>query len=133
MCGIAGRAHAGQLAPLDWDAARGALAHRGPDGSGYQSASGAGWSWELLHTRLAINDLSPAGNQPLTNADGSLVMVFNGEIYNYPELRRRCEGEGSTFRSHMDGEVILQLWEKHGSKTLALLNGIFSVAIANTI
>jgi len=89
-------------------------------------------SWDLAHTRLSIVDLSSAGEQPMQNEDGSLVMVFNGEIYNSPELRRYCEAKGHRFSSSMDGEVILHLWEIEGSACLARLNGIFAVAIAST-
>ena len=88
--------------------------------------------WELGHTRLSIVDLSTAGNQPMANEDGTLVMVFNGEIYNSPELRRLCEAKGHTFRSEMDGEVILHLWEMEGVAALGRLNGIFAVAMADT-
>jgi asparagine synthase (glutamine-hydrolysing) len=68
----------------------------------------------------------------MANQDQSLVMVFNGEIYNYPALRQFCEGKGSRFRSNMDGEVILHLWEMEGPDCLARLNGIFAVAMAST-
>lgn len=68
----------------------------------------------------------------MENDDGSLVMVFNGEIYNSPELRRFCESKGHRFSSSMDGEVILHLWEMEGAACLARLNGIFAVAIAST-
>ena len=68
----------------------------------------------------------------MANEDGSLVMVFNGEIYNSPELRRYCEAKGHTFRSAMDGEVILHLWEMEGDACLRRLNGIFAVAVAST-
>jgi asparagine synthase (glutamine-hydrolysing) len=68
----------------------------------------------------------------MENEDGSLVMVFNGEIYNSPDLRRYCEAKGHRFSSSMDGEVILHLWEMEGSACLQRLNGIFAVAIANT-
>jgi len=87
----------------------------------------------LAHTRLSIVDLSAAGDQPMENEDGSLVMVFNGEIYNSPELRRECESKGHRFRSSMDGEVILHLWEMEGPSCLARLNGIFAVAVADSV
>jgi asparagine synthase (glutamine-hydrolysing) len=86
----------------------------------------------LGHTRLSIVDLSPAGEQPMENEDGSLVMVFNGEIYNSPELRQYCEAKGHRFRSTMDGEVIVHLWEMEGAACLGRLNGIFAVAVADT-
>jgi asparagine synthase (glutamine-hydrolysing) len=83
------------------------------------------------HTRLAINDLSPDGAQPMTLDDVELCMIFNGEIYNYPELRKHCELRGRRFRSRMDGEVILHLWALEGPSALAKLNGIFAVAMAD--
>jgi asparagine synthase (glutamine-hydrolysing) len=89
-------------------------------------------SWAFAHTRLAINDLSPAGDQPMSTDDGSLVMVFNGEIYNAPQLRTHCERRGRQFRSSMDGEVILHLWALDGPACLNRLNGIFAVALADT-
>jgi len=109
-----------------------AVAHRGPDAEGLRRWSGTNASWALGHTRLAINDLSTAANQPMTNEDDTLVMVFNGEIYNSPELRRHCEAHGHAFRSRSDGEVILHLWEMEGSTCLRRLNGIFAVALAST-
>jgi asparagine synthase (glutamine-hydrolysing) len=69
----------------------------------------------------------------MANEDGSLVMVFNGEIYNSPDLRRICEAKGHRFSSSMDGEVILHLWEMEGARCLARLNGIFAVAVASTV
>ncbi len=133
MCGIAGQLMRGagpaEAAASDFTP----LAHRGPDGHGRRSWSGAHASWRLLHTRLSIVDLSDAGAQPMENEDGSLVMVFNGEIYNSPDLRRYCEARGHRFRSKMDGEVILHLWEIEGAASLGRLNGIFAVAVASTI
>lgn len=131
MCGIAGAVALGPstaLGPTTLDA----LAHRGPDAQADRRWSGARSSWHLAHTRLSIVDLSASGEQPMQNADGSLVMVFNGEIYNSPELRRYCEAKGHRFSSTMDGEVILHLWEMEGSACLARLNGIFAVAVAST-
>lgn len=86
----------------------------------------------MQHTRLAIVDLSEAGSQPMENEDGSLLLSFNGEIYNSKELRRECERAGHRFRSSMDGEVILHLYEEHGPESFARLNGIFAFALANT-
>jgi asparagine synthase (glutamine-hydrolysing) len=88
---------------------------------------------QLAHTRLAINDLTPAGNQPVTDESDRFAMVFNGEIYNSPELRRHCEARGHRFRSHMDGEVIVHLYEDEGVAAFKRLNGIFAVAIADRL
>lgn len=132
MCGIAGVAAPGQAAALGPQTAS-ALRHRGPDAGSSLAWRGSRSSWDLAHTRLSIVDLSSAGEQPMASEDGSLVMVFNGEIYNSPDLRRFCEAKGHRFSSSMDGEVILHLWEMEGADCLRRLNGIFAVAIANTV
>ncbi|MGZ4790799.1 MAG: asparagine synthase (glutamine-hydrolyzing) [Ilumatobacteraceae bacterium] len=126
MCGISGVA--GRQA--DWT--NDVLAHRGPDGAALVRLDLGGVPAALHHSRLAIVDLTPAGDQPITNEDGRYVMVFNGEIYNHLELRAFCESKGHTFSSRMDGEVILHLWEMEGAQCLRRLNGIFAVAIADT-
>lgn len=130
MCGIAGvvgpNRNGKHADPFE------ALAHRGPDARGHRALAGEGWAWELFHTRLSIVDLSSAGEQPISNEDGSLLMIFNGEIYNSDELRSHCLAGGHTFRSSMDGEVILHLWETEGIQSLNRLNGIFALAIGNT-
>lgn len=127
MCGIAGRAGPrGSWVP---DQALAALAHRGPDAAGVDELQNGDWSCTVTHTRLAINDLSDSGDQPLYNEDETLALVFNGEIYNSPELRRHCEAKGHTFRSRSDGEVILHLWEDEGPAALRKLNGIFAFAL----
>lgn len=131
MCGIAGTTSRGPSAALGAPTLA-ALRHRGPDAQSSMAWSGEGSSWALVHSRLSIVDLSAAGEQPMANEDGSLVMVFNGEIYNSPELRRYCEAKGHTFRSSMDGEVILHLWEMEGDACLRRLNGIFALAMAST-
>lgn len=127
MCGIAGRA--GPRGSWDARPALAALAHRGPDASGLDDLQHGDWSCTIAHTRLAINDLTDSGNQPLFNEDETLALVFNGEIYNSPELRRLCEAKGHTFRSRSDAEVILHLWEDEGSGALQRLNGIFAFAL----
>jgi len=109
------------------------LALRGPDGKGTAGWSREGWSVALAHTRLAINDLTEAGAQPIAGGNGRFAMVFNGEIYNYPELRDECEARGHVFTSHMDGEVILHCFEDDGPAGFAKLNGIFAVAILDTL
>lgn len=129
MCGIAGVI--GDERALDVAAVQHALRHRGPDSAGHATGSGPDGAWRFVHTRLAINDLSPAGDQPLSSEDGRVSMIFNGEIYNSPELRQWCEARGHRFASHSDGEVIVHLWEEVGTKAFAMLNGIFAVALVD--
>jgi len=127
MCGIAGRA--GPRGSWVSDRPLTALAHRGPDAAGVDEFQIGDWSCHIAHTRLAINDLTDNGDQPLYNEDETLALVFNGEIYNSPELRRHCEAKGHKFRSRSDGEVILHLWEDEGTAALRRLNGIFAFAL----
>ena len=122
MCGIAGYL-GGHAAPLLQEMI-GAIAHRGPDGQGLRTEGRVG----LAHARLAILDLSPAGAQPMADAACRVTLVFNGEIYNFRELRRRLEGEGVAFRGHSDTEVLVELLARHGEKCLPWLNGIFAFA-----
>jgi len=130
MCGIAGIASATRDAPSSVEVeARvrrmiGRLAHRGPDGEGVESLAGCA----LAHRRLAIIDLSPAGSQPMANEDGTLRVVFNGEIYNHVELRRDLEPR-HPFRSRSDTEVILHLYEEKGDALVESLRGMFAFAL----
>ncbi len=101
------------------------LTHRGPDDRGTFEEPGVG----LGHRRLSIIDLSPAGRQPMANEDGSLLIVYNGEIYNFKELRKGLEERGHVFISHTDTEVILHLYEEKKEKCLADLRGMFAFAI----
>ncbi len=105
------------------------LHHRGPDAAGHRIVELPQGSAELFTTRLAIQDLSDAGSQPFRSADGRFTLVYNGEIYNYPQLRAECESHGDVFRSDMDGEVLLHLWHKHGVASLNRLNGIYALAL----
>jgi asparagine synthase (glutamine-hydrolysing) len=101
------------------------LSHRGPDDSGYWTAKDAA----LGHTRLAIIDLSQMAHQPMITQDGRYVLVFNGEIYNYRELRQRLEQDGEVFKSNSDTEVILLGYRKWGKNILKKLRGMFAFAI----
>lgn len=139
MCGIAGYV-AGQdrrpFAALQ-ASALGTLAHRGPDDAGWLTDTAAGSGappvdpgrWGLFHLRLSILDLSPLGHQPMSTPDGRYAIVFNGEVYNYVELRRELEQEGHTFRSHSDTEVLLHAFARWGSDCLWRLVGMFAFAI----
>lgn len=128
MCGICGTLNFETGREVDREAITRmtrSLAHRGPDGEGFHFDRGLG----LGHRRLAIIDLSEAGAQPMTNEDGSLWLVLNGEIYNYLELRRYLLGKGHRFRSNSDTEVILHLYEEEGLDCLTKLNGMFALAL----
>ena len=101
------------------------LEHRGPDDRGAHEEPGV----SLGHCRLSIIDLSSAGRQPMANEDGSLLVVFNGEIYNFAELREELVKRGHVFSSHTDTEVILHLYEEKGEACLADLRGMFAFAL----
>lgn len=100
------------------------LAHRGPDDEGIEYLNGAA----LGHRRLSIIDLT-GGHQPMFNASRSLAIVFNGEIYNYPSLKKQMEAEGRCFQTRSDTEVILHLYEKYGEDCVKYLDGMFAFAI----
>jgi asparagine synthase (glutamine-hydrolysing) len=103
-----------------------ALRRRGPDQLSHWSDDGAA-IW-LGHARLSIIDLSEAGNQPMHSPDGRLVMIYNGEIYNYRELRAELEEAGERFAGHSDSEVFLRLFMREGADCFSRLNGIFAAA-----
>ena len=127
MCGIAGFSnfHLQEGSEAELEAMGQAIYHRGPDAGGIYLDEQIG----LCHRRLSILDLSEAGNQPMYSADGSLVIVFNGEIYNFLEIRAELEQQGVTFKSHTDTEVILALYAREGVKCLEKLNGMFAFAL----
>ena len=102
---------------------------RGPDDRGTHLDAVGDWTVGLGHRRLAILDTSPAGRQPLGNEDGQVQIVFNGEIYNYRELRQELLEKGHKFSSNTDTEVIVHLWEEEGPALLTRLNGIFAFAL----
>ncbi len=127
MCGIAGVLYAdfgrSVSSSLLTDMGN-AIAHRGPDGEGTFRSGPIG----LVHRRLAIIDLE-GGRQPLSNEDESIYVVFNGEIYNYPELRRQLEKRGHVFRTNSDTEVLVHLYEDYGPELCTHLRGMFAFAI----
>jgi asparagine synthase (glutamine-hydrolysing) len=127
MCGIAGIFHVDVPKPVDPDrvaAMADTLAHRGPDGSGVWTAPGVG----LGHRRLSIIDVE-GSPQPMLSPDRRAVISFNGEIYNYREVRTELEGKGHRFRTAGDTEVILAAWRQWGPASLDRLNGMFAFAI----
>src|SRR5579864_1104228 len=134
MCGISGIASK-RLAPpnLRYTIERMArsLRHRGPDGTFVECFGPPQISHgvALGHNRLAIIDVSDAGREPMTNEDGTVWLVFNGEIYNFEELRPPLEDAGHRFHSRTDAEVIIHLYEQDGPSCVEKLNGIFAFAI----
>ncbi len=127
MCGIAGILHLGET-PASAAALKrmtDAIAHRGPDGEGLWFDGGVG----LGHRRLAIIDLSPGGRQPMATRDGRLVVSYNGELYNFRELRARLEARGYHFASRSDTEVLLYAWAEWGAEALDHFNGMFAFAL----
>ncbi|MFZ5530240.1 MAG: asparagine synthetase B, partial [Pseudomonadota bacterium] len=127
MCGIAGIFDTRGSRPVD-DALLArmnqAQFHRGPDEGGQHTEPGVG----LAHRRLSIIDLS-SGHQPLFNEDGSVVIVFNGEIYNFQPLAQELAALGHTFRTHSDTEVIVHAWEQWGEDCVRRLRGMFAFVI----
>lgn len=127
MCGISGVVNIGSAQTLR--VMNDKLVHRGPDGEGsiwFEELNGG-----FAHRRLSIIDLSPGGAQPMKNDSGTLWITFNGEIYNYRELRKELESLGVGFRSSSDTEVLLKAFEKWGVECLQKLNGMFAFAIAD--
>lgn len=132
MCGIAGK--------TDWNNSDSGILetvrsmnkkiyHRGPDNEGLLKLDGI----TLGHRRLSIIDLSEKGNQPMSTADGRYVCVYNGEVYNFPEIKIELLKHKINFRSHSDTEVILYAFEIYGTECFAKFNGMFSIAIWDTI
>ena len=130
MCGISGIAHSSRRG-IDVSEAvlvrmRDILRHRGPDDAGIFIEGRVG----LAHRRLSIVDLA-TGHQPMSNADGSVQIVFNGEIYNHAEQRSNLEARGHMFATHSDTEVIVRLYEEYGDRCVDYLRGMFAFAIWN--
>jgi asparagine synthase (glutamine-hydrolysing) len=134
MCGISGLATR-RFGDVDLQATiesmAGAIRHRGPDGTDFRCFGPPTISQgvALGHNRLAIIDVSEDGQEPMTNEDGTVWLVFNGEIYNFQDLRARLEPRGHRFRSRTDAEVIIHLYEDMGPSCIKEMNGIFAFAI----
>ncbi|HEY9872811.1 MAG TPA: asparagine synthase (glutamine-hydrolyzing), partial [Candidatus Obscuribacterales bacterium] len=130
MCGIAGiltnNSYQDNLEKLV-QRMQSALRHRGPDDKGIYISSDR--QIALAHTRLSILDLSPAGHQPMSTSDGRYWITFNGEIYNFAELRQSLITQGEQFQSQTDTEVILKLYQRHGEDCVKHLRGMFAFAI----
>jgi asparagine synthase (glutamine-hydrolysing) len=127
MCGIAALLNWGDPDALERMAA--VQRHRGPDDGGTWSSRFPGGWVGLASRRLAILDLSPAGHMPMASSDGNLQIVYNGEIYNFPQLRGFLESQGCRLRTRSDTEVILHLYDRYGEDCVTHLNGIFAFAI----
>ena len=125
MCGIAGVLDRGAPHEAAVQAMTAVLAHRGPDGSGIYATD----EITLGHRRLSIVDVSEANAQPFASADGQHVLVYNGEIYNFAEIRRTLEGEGIRFRTRGDTEVILESYRRWGAACLERFRGMFAFAL----
>ena len=130
MCGIVGKILA-QSPSLETrvmlDVMRDTMRHRGPDdaGSWWSSTGRVG----LAQRRLSIIDLSSHGHQPMSDKNGRYWIIYNGEIYNYPELKEELSGLGHTFSSHSDTEVILHAYMQWGKECLHKFNGMFAFLI----
>jgi asparagine synthase (glutamine-hydrolysing) len=132
MCGIAGivKIRGEMVEPSALSRLTNLLAHRGPDGAGHWFS--AERNVALGHRRLAIIDPGPGGKQPMLSADGRYVITFNGEIYNFLELRRELETLGAIFRTRSDTEVILAAWQAWQEGMLLRFNGMWALAIFDT-
>src|SRR5215471_7222979 len=127
MCGICGIVNFNVTHPIDrqvLERMTSAQAHRGPDDHGYFVEDNAG----LGHRRLSIIDLS-GGKQPIFNEDGSVVVVFNGEIYNYADLTKDLVAKGHTFATRSDTETIVHAYEEYGTECMRDFRGMFAVAV----
>lgn len=131
MCGIAGftRCWVAEDPERLLSAMGEAMQHRGPDASGIHVDDAIA----LVHRRLSILDLSPLGNQPMVSHCGRYIIVFNGEIYNFLELRKSLQQSGTTFTSQTDTEVLLELFAQEGAACLKKLNGMFAFAIWDNV
>src|SRR5262245_2285283 len=129
MCGICGelRFRGGPVDGATVRAMRDAMVHRGPDSDGVFTAESGGAG--LGFRRLRIIDLSANASQPMTNEDGSIHLVFNGEIYNYQSIRQGLVARGHRFISQSDTEVIVHLYEEKGPDAIADLDGMFAIGI----
>ena len=128
MCGICGKLYFDQtraVAPQELRRMAGTLAHRGPDGEGVWTSRNVGFG----QRRLAIIDLRTVAGQPMSNEDGMVWITFNGEIYNFHELRQELETKGHLFRTDSDTEVIVHAYEEYGRDCLSRLRGMFAFAI----
>ena len=130
MCGVAGfiNFNAEPASPVLLKKMTDAIEHRGPDGEGQWIEGPVG----IGHRRLSIIDLSPAGHQPMQTANGRFILSYNGEVYNFKEIRIELESAGVQFRSETDSEVVLQALANWGPSALNRFNGMFGLALWDT-
>ena len=133
MCGICGKIsfNGESISPELIRPMCAAIARRGPDDMGIflPEDNGFGVQAGLGHQRLSIIDLSAAGRQPMSNEDGTIWLTYNGEIYNYKDLRRELEAKGHRFRSDSDTEVVIHLYEEEGLEAVKRFNGMFAFGL----
>lgn len=128
MCGLLGVIGKSGIAPENMPAIASRLRHRGPDDCGIWHDQNV--HLLLAHNRLSVLDLSPAAHQPMLSSSGRYVLVYNGEIYNFPTLRKHLEQQGKCFKSNSDTEVLLEAIDSWGlEQTLATINGMFAFAL----
>ena len=130
ICGAVGITDEFQVSPEVVARMRDTMVHRGPDDAGAVNLSEQRVA--LGHRRLSIIDLSTAGRQPMSNEDGSVWLVFNGEIYNHEQLRQSLVSAGHRYRSHTDSETIIHLYEEEGPRCVEHLHGMFALGIWDT-
>jgi asparagine synthase (glutamine-hydrolysing) len=126
MCGIVGQLNFDNspISPVILKKMTDVISHRGPDGEGHWIEGNIGFG----HRRLSIIDLSPAGHQPMMSSDHRYVLSYNGEIYNFRELRTELESKGYWFRSQTDSEVVLSALAEWGTEAFLKFNGMFALA-----
>ena len=127
MCGIAGiiNIDGKPVSSLILNKMIDSIKHRGPDGNGFYADKNIGFG----HCRLSIIDLSSSGNQPMVSKNNQFILTYNGEIYNFKELRVELENLGYKFHSNTDSEVVLNAWVEWGEKSVLKFNGMFAFAI----
>ena len=131
MCGICGVLNfdGSQVSSALLKKMTDAIAHRGPDGEGWYQSKGLGFG----HRRLAIVDLSPLGHQPMVTQNNRYALTYNGEIYNFREIRKELIAKGYSFRSQTDSEVVLHAWSEWGQACVLKFNGMFAFAIWDSL
>lgn len=127
MCGIVGIYQKKPIKKTVLEQMTRVLSHRGPDDEGFFMAQNIA----LGHRRLAIIDLTASGHQPMFNEDGTIVLVFNGEIYNFLELKKELIKTGHQFKSNSDTEVILHAFEEWGQNAPLRFNGMWALAVVD--